>query len=620
LQKIGKKRGPPPVVPQSCDTPRAGNQETVMTSERSRQPRSRPLAPAPAVAGLLCALSLPCAAVGTAQPITSTTITPADCTASRIGRDIPAGAIGEPVRSVTLLAPVWTEAADRTPAHCRVDGVMAPISTDSSARPINFRVVLPAAWNGRAAQLGGAGMNGTIPNLTSPPPGAAGSVLERGLVTYGSDSGHQAPFGRGGPRVPPAAPASNDWALNDEAIANLGYAQMKKTHDAAMVLVQRMYGERPRFNYYIGGSQGGREALTVAQRYPADYDGISAVVPIVGFSSLMVAPEWIRIHEKPLANWVTPAKVNAIRTEFVRQCDRLDGQVDGIINNYMACRAIFDVTQGPKQRHPWAAKRCPGNGDPNPADTSAAACLTDGQISTLEFVYSRYHFATPLANATPAFGMWLPNTDPSGSGLILADRVAGQEGAPAGAATHAHLGILGVTGFLMRNLSANPLDYTEGGRFDARRHELSAMLDATNPDLSAFQRRGGKMIVTIGTNDTLASPGAQLDYYQSVLDTMGGATVDRFARLFVMPQAGHGLSGTNYTVDGNGRQIPALPIPNRHDQVGLLFDWVERGMAPAKSVIVTAGDKSLPLCSYPTYPRYQGGPATAATSYVCAQP
>ena len=150
--------------------------------------------------------------------------------------------------------------------------------------------------------------------------------------------------------------------------------------------------------------------------------------------------------------------------------------------------------------------------------------------------------------------MWVPNTDPSGSGLILNARFRGQEGAAEGAPMHSHLGVLGVTGFLMKNLSANPLDYVEGGAFKRRREELSAILDGTNPDLSAFQKRGGKMmIVTIGTNDTLASPGAQLDYYQSVLDRMGRATVDRFARFFVMPQTGHGLSGTSYGVSGEGR-------------------------------------------------------------------
>ena len=210
-------------------------------------------------------------------------------------------------------------------------------------------------------------------------------LLRQGFSTYGSDSGHQQ--GR-----------DVEWTLSDEAIKNLGYMQMKKTHDAAMVLMQRMYGELPRYNYFVGTSQGGREALTVAQRYPQDYNGIAANVPIVNFSSLMLGPELIRIQEKPAANWVTPAKVNAIRGEFVRQCDKLDGLADGIINNYMACRAIFDMSQGAPDRNPWAAKRCPGNVDPNPADTSNAACLTDGQISTLKLVYSRYRFATPLAN------------------------------------------------------------------------------------------------------------------------------------------------------------------------------------------------------------------------------
>ena len=215
-------------------------------------------------------------------------------------------------------------------------------------------------------------------------------------MTYGSDSGH-----RGGPG------ASTDWALNDEAIRNLGYMQMKKTHDAAMVLVQRAYGAAPAFNYYVGSSQGGREALTVAQRYPADYDGIIANVPIVAFSSLMLAPELIRIQEKPVANWVTPAKTNAIRDEFMRQCDGLDGAVDGVMNNYVACRAIFDVRQGAPDRQPWAAKRCPGNVDPDPADTGVTACLTDGQIATLHLVYGRYTFATPLAHDARTFGMWV---------------------------------------------------------------------------------------------------------------------------------------------------------------------------------------------------------------------
>ena len=165
----------------------------------------------------------------------------------------------------------------------------------------------------------------------------------------------------------------------------------------------------------------------------------------------MLAPDLIRIQEKPAANWVPPDKVNAIRREFMRQCDKLDGLAEGVINNYMACRAIFDVKQGDLNRKPWAAKRCPNNVDPNPQDTSAAACLTDGQISTLKMVYSPYVFATPLANGVKSFGMWVPNTDPSGSGLVVNTRYSGQEGAAENSPFHGHLGVLGVTGFLMRN-------------------------------------------------------------------------------------------------------------------------------------------------------------------------
>jgi hypothetical protein len=405
------------------------------------------------------------------------TITEGDCTAAKLGGNIPVSAIGEPVSSVTLNAPRWNPPGRNPAAWCSVNGVMAPVDQSPNAKPINFQVAFPATWNGRAVQLGGGGMNGTIPMLAGPP-------LAQGNVTYGSDSGHQASFGRGPARGDSAA--SDDWALNEEAIRNLGYMQLKKTHDAAMVLIERLYGSKSQFNYFVGSSQGGREALTVAQRYPNDYNGIAANVPIVGFSSLMLAPALIRIHEKPQANWITAAKINAIRGEFMRQCDKLDGLVDGIINNYMACRETFDVKQGKPNRHPWAAKRCPNHMDPNPGDTSADACLTNGQISTLEFVYSRYSFSQPLANNVKTFGMWLPNTDPSGSGLIANTRFRGQEGAAENAPPYNWIGVLGVTGFLMQDLKANALDYVEGGKYSGRREARSEILDSSNPDFSAL--------------------------------------------------------------------------------------------------------------------------------------
>ena len=533
-------------------------------------------------------------------------ITEADCTAAKLGSGIPVAAIGEPVSAVTLGVPQWHAEANGVPAYCSIEGSMAPVDKSPTASPIRFGVALPASWAFRAAHMGGGGNNGTIPRLNGGIMRGGPPLVQQGFATYGSDSGHQA----GG---------TNEWALNDEAVANLGYLQLKKTHDAAMVVIERVYGERPRFSYFFGNSQGGREALTVAQRYPADYDGISAEVPIVSFSSLMLAPELIRIQEKPLANWVTPAKVNAIRGEFMRQCDKLDGLVDGVINNYMACRAIFDVKQGAPNRHPWAARRCPDNVDPNPQDTSAAACLTDGQIATLEMVYSPYVFATPMANGVKSFGMWFPNTDPSGSGLIASTRFRGQEGAAEGAPMHSHLGVVGVTGFLMRDLKANPLDYVEGGPLNRRRVELSGDPRFHQSGLERVPEarrqadgrhrherhagvagRAGRLLPVGHRQDGSGGGGFVRPVLRAAPD---GSRPERHGRTAWMATA---------------RTIAVQPIPNTYDRIGLITDWVEKGIAPGKAVTVTAGERSLPMCSYPEYPKYQSGPAGAASSYVCS--
>lgn len=406
--------------------------------------------------------------------------------------------------------------------------------------------------------------------------------------------------------------------------------QMKKTHDAAMVILERVYGKRPAYNYYVGSSQGGREALTVAQRYPADYDGIIANVPIVNNSTLMLAPVLLRIQEKPTANWVTPAKVKAITSEFLRQCDALDGIADGMINNYMAARAIFNVKDGIGPKDPWKALRAPNGIDPNPDDTTAGARLTGGQIKTLEFVYSPYTFKTPLANGVTSFGMWLPSTVPSDFGMITASRYKGQEGAAGNAPVFRHLGILGTTGFLMKDLKANSLDYVEDGPWSRRRQQISAWMDATNPDLSAFYKRGGKIIITIGLMDNLASDGAQLDYYQSLIDKMGRQKVDEFARLFVVPHGGHGLSGKGYSTNGEGKPVEVRKIagPNGDDNIDLLVAWAEKKQAPPKTLVVDekgrigsdTNVKGYLLCSYPNYPRYVGGPVDKASSYVTAAP
>ena len=224
--------------------------------------------------------------------------------------------------------------------------------------------------------------------------------------------------------------------------------------------------------------------------------------------------------------------------------------------------------------------------------------------------------------------MWLPNVEPDGFGMIAGQRFKGQEGAPGDARMHGFMGTLGLTGFVMQDINANPLDYVEGGKYNKRRKLVSEWLDSTNPDLSAFYKNGGKMIVTIGTMDNIASPGAQLDYYQSVLDKMGRKTLDQFGRLFVVPQAGHGMPGRSYKVNGKGEPVEArtVPFPDGDENMNLLMNWVENNQAPAKTLVIDPKGKigvkpegvGYLLCSYPSYPKYVSGPADQASSYVSA--
>jgi feruloyl esterase len=539
------------------------------------------------------------------------------CSVAAIGAPIEPREIGEPVSGVQLDRIQWHPATEKTAALCVIEGQLLPVDSASTARPIRFAVGLPSTWNRRSIHQGGGGMNGTVPQFAPNPqrpafPGAPPSDVSRGFAVYGSDSGHGA--------------RDAEWALNDEAIRNFGYAQLKKTHDVAQILIRRFYSAQPQYRYFIGTSQGGREALTVAQRYPADYDGVAANVPVVALNSLMQAPVAIRRQENALARHVPQSKGKAIAAEFMRQCDDLDGLDDGLINNYMACRAIFNVNDGKGTRSPWSSRRCPDGRDPAPEDASERACLTDGQISTLQFIFSAQPFGYQRAHGTTAFGMWTPSTEvivgglppASGNALLNDIRYQGQEGAAADARVFGSLGSTGLTGFLLKDLAANPLTYAESAAQVARQKQLSQWVDSNDPDLRAFERRGGKMIVAIGTNDTLASPGAQLDYYAALVKRMGKRQLDRFARLYVLPQRGHGLTGNSYTLTGTGKTVAATPLASQFDRLTMLQKWVEQGSAPAKSVVVTgaAGSSGL-MCSYPQHAHYTSGAANQASAWQC---
>ncbi|HSW24106.1 MAG TPA: tannase/feruloyl esterase family alpha/beta hydrolase, partial [Burkholderiaceae bacterium] len=207
--------------------------------------------------------------------------------AARIG--LPSS--GATIDSATLVAASALSVAERgptpaatitpaAPQHCKVLGRIAPV--DAKAPPILFQLNLPTQWNGRSLQYGGGGFNGVLISglgLLPAAPFDKPSPLAQGFVTVGTDSGHQ-----NQPGQPPQA-----FALNDEALLNFAHASYKKVRDVSVELMKRAYGRGPDKLYFVGSSEGGREGLTMAQRYPNDFDGVFSRVPVIHWTGLQHA-------------------------------------------------------------------------------------------------------------------------------------------------------------------------------------------------------------------------------------------------------------------------------------------------------------------------------------------
>ena len=153
----------------------------------------------------------------------------------------------------------------------------------------------------------------------------------RGFVTAGTDSGHA-----NAPGVP-----LQQFALNDEALENFAHASYKKVRDVAVELMKRRYGKGPDKAYFMGSSEGGREGLTMAQRYPRDFDGIFSRVPVIDWTGLQAAGTRMGTTQMG-AGWLSPAHVKVVHDAVLAQCDRLDGLADGIVGDYEGCRRVFD--------------------------------------------------------------------------------------------------------------------------------------------------------------------------------------------------------------------------------------------------------------------------------------
>ncbi|HET7795336.1 MAG TPA: tannase/feruloyl esterase family alpha/beta hydrolase [Rhizobacter sp.] len=506
---------------------------------------------------------------------------------------------GASIDSATLVAPSELQVAEQAPSpgaritpalpqHCRVLGRIAPF--EPSAPPILFQLNLPIEWNGRAVQFGGAGFNGRLVTGTGLQPSGlygAPAPLALGYATYGTDSGH--------PHTADVAPQA--FAANDEALENFGHAAYKKVRDVAVQIMIRAYGRAPQKLYYIGSSEGGREGLAMAQRYPNDFDGVVARVPVINWTGLQLAGVRNGLATRGDA-WLRPAQVKLVHDAVLASCDALDGLADGIVSDPVACKQRFDVTR----------LRCA-------AGASGDGCLSDAQVAAVQQLHAPYKLPFTVASgsteypgwgvsgeATPAHAStggwsawWLGSSPPTlppqpGNGIAWAF----------GAGTVQH--------FFTRDPGVDvatfkPEHYTE------RIRDVSAVMDATYPYLAPFQRHGGKLIILENMADYAQSPYAGIRYHESVVAALGQAQVDQFVRLYTAPGVDHVGSGA----------------PANVDLLAALADWVERDKAPAGLELVQQDLKppfqitnTRPLCAWPLHTHYKSnGPTTQAASFEC---
>ena len=479
--------------------------------------------------------------------------------------------------------------APANPRFCKVLGHIDP--TDASAPPIKFEVNLPLEWNGRSLQYGGGGFNGVlITGLGLPPayPYDKPAPLARGFVTYGTDSGHESKNGE-----PPQL-----FALNDEAFENFSYRSYKRVRDAAVALMQRAYGKAPEKMYFMGSSEGGREALTMAQRYPDDFDGIFARAPVINWVGLQHAG--VRASLATMGDgWIRPQQVKLVAEAVLKTCDKADGSEDLLVEDAVGCKAAFQVE----------ALRC-SEGHSN------ELCLNDAQINAINTLHAPYKFDFALENGlddypgwgvsgedTPSFGptggwisWWLGKAAPT-LPPIQSNGIAWIYGAGGIQYVFARDPKLDVTKY-------KPDDYKE------RLLKVSALMDSTDPDLSRFRAHGGKLIMLEHMADYAQSPYAGIRYFGNVQKKLGKDETAEFARLYTAPGVDHVGSGA----------------PANVDMLSVLVDWVENGRAPSDLEVTEqkveapafVTIRALPLCQWPAWPHYKSGPVHMASSFACA--
>lgn len=451
---------------------------------------------------------------------------------------------------------------------CTVEGKLAPA--------VGFRVRLPVTgWTQRSLDIGCGGLCGSVSAAAAPGQSYDCPLVQQGgFVLAATDMGHSG--------------AEADWAKDPQRRIDFAYRGVHITRLAAKKLTRAYYGQAEKYSYFVGCSDGGREALMAAQRYPTDYNGIVAGAPAFLFNvQNSLHHGWLarsnRDNGLSTGNVVLyPAKAAVLHKAVVAACDALDGQADGLLADPRLC--TFDP----------ATIQCP-NGV-----TDTSACLTSTEVITAGKFYDGPR--DPSSNRRILVGGPQYGSELNWAGVFVPsnDTITNRVGSDNF-----------VDGARYVIFDENPpptideLQFTEA--FYPKLRVRHALNDATNPDLSAFQGAGGKLILWHGWADQHISPIGTIAYYEAMQKTMGQPALDVFMRFYLAPGVAH---------CGGGEGMPNM------DLVTAMVDWAEQGIVPDaiatyRTDAAGTATASRPMYPYPALAGYGGsGDANAAASYV----
>jgi Tannase and feruloyl esterase len=462
------------------------------------------------------------------------------------------------------------------PAHCLFQVVVdpRPSGLEQLSYGTGIEMRLPQQWNGRLMMQGGGGMNGVLNPALGTVPGST-SALARGFAVVSSDGGHR---GR--------SPLDSRFAVDQQARLDFAYQSVPRATREAKALVNRYYGRKPDYSYFMGCSTGGREAMMAAQRLPLEFDGVVAGNAAFNFTNLVVNQIWslqaiAKIAPRDAAGkphyarTFSDTQLQAVSAAVLKQCDALDGLADGMINDYKACK--FDP----------AVVSCGAKG--------GADCLSVEQVEALRKVFG---------GARNSRGESLYGAFPWDTGISSAAWRGMHFGNAGAVPANGTLGADTLRNYVLTPAQPNldPLQF-DFDRDIARTMESAAITNAVATEHSTFAGRGGKMIVYHGLSDQGMAAEPLTKWYERLTpaDAQGAQS---WARLFLVPGMTH---------CGGGQAT------DQFDMLTAIQSWVEKGQAPER--VVASGrafpGKTRPLCPYPQVARYQGGNEAEHSSFAC---